>query len=74
MCRTTCLLKPFPALVSISCPELERPWFCCEGKGEAEVVRGEGERGPILEERLSGGGGQPKGRILVLESRRGEEG
>lgn len=44
------------------------------GKGEAEVVRGEGERGPNLEERLSGSGGQPKGRILVLESQRGEEG
>jgi len=43
-------------------------------KREAEVVRGEGERGPTLEELLSGSGGQPKGRILVLESRRGEEG
>lgn len=34
----------------------------------------EKERGPGLEELLSGGGGQHKGRILVLESEKGEEG
>lgn len=32
------------------------------------------KRGPILEEALSAGGGQPKGRMLALESGRGEEG
>lgn len=40
------------------------------GGGDDEV----GTRGPILEELLSGSGSQPKGRIVVLESERGEEG
>lgn len=44
------------------------------GKGKQRLVRGEGERGPILDKLLSGSGGQPKGKILVLESQRGEEG
>lgn len=43
------------------------------GGGQA-LLEEQRERGPILEELLSGGGGQPKGRILVLESGRGEEG
>lgn len=61
-----------PTLVSIPSPQSERPWSCWEGgKGSREEKR---ERGPTLEELLSGGGGQPKGRILVLESGRGEEG
>ena len=38
------------------------------GSGAGAVRRGKRERGPTLEELLSGGGGQPKGRILVLES------
>lgn len=42
------------------------------GVGEQRMLEEETERGPILEELLSGGGGQPKGRILVLESGRGE--
>lgn len=37
-------------------------------------MRRRGKGAPLLEELLSGGGGQPKGRILVLESGRGEEG
>lgn len=36
---------------------------------EAGVVREE-ERGPTLEELLSGSGGQPKGRILVSVTER----
>lgn len=48
------------------------------GKGrtgrEEEGRRRGGTRGPTLEELLSGGEGQPKGRIVVLESERGEEG
>lgn len=43
-------------------------------RGAAQKGKKKGERGPILEEPLSAGGGQPKGRILVLESGRGEEG
>lgn len=43
-------------------------------KGKLGLLEEEWERGPIREELLSGGGGQPKGRILVLESGRGEEG
>lgn len=43
-------------------------------RGAAQKGEKKGERGPILEEPLSAGGGQPKGRILVLESGRGEEG
>lgn len=62
-----------PTLVSIPSPESERPWSCWGGGGEQGLLE-ERERGPILEELLSGGGGQPKGRILVLESGRGEEG
>lgn len=45
-----------------------------EVKGKQGLLKEEWERGPILEELLSGSGGQPKGRILVLESGRGEEG
>lgn len=45
----------------------------CVG-GDQGLLEEQRERGPILEELLSGGGGQPKGRILVLESGRGEEG
>lgn len=44
------------------------------GGGVQALLEEQRERGPILEELLSGGGGQPKGRILVLESGRGEEG
>lgn len=69
-----CLLKFPPTLVSIPSPESERPWSCRRGKGKQGLLEEERERGPTLEELLSGGGGQPKGRILVLESGRGEEG
>lgn len=44
------------------------------GKGKQGLLEEERERGPTLEELLSGSGGQLKGRILVLESGRGEEG
>lgn len=47
--------------------------FLFFGVGDWELLEEHRERGPILEELLSGGG-QPKGRILVLESGRGEEG
>lgn len=44
------------------------------GKGKQRLSEEKEKGAPVLEKRLSGSGGQPKGRILVLESHRGEEG
>lgn len=49
-------------------------WLCwCWWGGQGSSAK-KGKRGLILEELLSAHRGQPKGRILVLESGRGEEG
>lgn len=75
VCRMICLLTFPPTLVSIPSPEPERRWSCWGGeKGKQGLLEEEKGRGPIWEELLSGSRGQHKGRILVLESARGEEG